>query len=295
MDYPGFNFRLARKLKPLKIPIVYFIPPQVWAWKQGRVKFLREMIDENLVLFPFEQEFYKAHNVPTKFVGHPLLDEISETLMDPEVQRLNRRRFGISDDKIVIGLMPGSRESELRMNLATQIETAKLLKREFPNLTAVLLVAPNLERENISERLLDVDFPLALIKGEPFEMIGMTDVILCASGTATLMVALMEKPMVIMYKMNPLSAAIARRIVSARFFGLVNMIMGWEIAPERFQGDANPGHLASILRPLLSSEKLRREKSAELKQIKSKLGERGAIGRVSAHIEKYFAGSNPDA
>jgi lipid-A-disaccharide synthase len=290
MDYPGFNFRIARRLKKLKLPIVYFIPPQVWAWKQGRVKFLREMIDENLVLFPFEQEFYQTHRVPTTFVGHPLLDELSDSELDTKVQKLNRRRFGISDDKIVLGIMPGSRQGELKHCLNTQIETVKLLKSEFPNLAPVLLVAPNLDKEEISARLPPLDFSIALIKSTPFEMIGMTDVILCASGTATLMVGLMEKPMIIMYRMNPLSAAIGRRIVSTKFFGLVNVIMGREIALERFQQDANPEHLASLLRPLLADESTRRKKAEELRELKTKLGSRGAIERVAAHLEKYFAG-----
>ncbi|MEQ1877827.1 MAG: lipid-A-disaccharide synthase [Bdellovibrionia bacterium] len=291
MDYPGFNFRIARKIKRLGIPIVYFIPPQVWAWKQGRVKFLREMIDENLVLFPFEQEFYKKHGVPTSFVGHPLLDEISGSLLDPSVQKLNRRRFGIADGKIVLGLMPGSRAGELKHCFETQIETAKILVSEFPNVQPVILVAPNLDKEAVTARLTSLNFPIALVKAAPFEMIGMTDVILCASGTATLMVGLMEKPMIIMYRMNSLSAAIAKRIVKTPFFGLVNVIVGREIAPERFQQAATPKLLADLLRPLLASENLRREKAVELSELKSLLGNRGAIERVAAHVEKYFAGA----
>lgn len=290
MDYPGFNFRIAKRIKKLKIPIVYFIPPQVWAWKQGRVKFLREMIDENLVLFPFEQDFYKSHNVHSTFVGHPLLDELADSQLDQSNQKLNRRRFGLSDDKIVLGIMPGSRQGELKHCLPTQIETVKILKKEFPNLAPVLLVAPNLDKDDVAAKLPALDFPLSLVKSAPFEMIGMTDVILCASGTATLMVGLMEKPMIIMYKMNALSAAIGKRVVKSKFIGLVNIIMGREIALERFQQDANPEHLASLLRPLLADENFRRSKALELREIKSKLGSRGAIERVASHVEKYFAG-----
>lgn len=293
MDYPGFNFRLARKIKALGIPIVYFIPPQVWAWKQGRVKFLREMIDENLVLFPFEESFYKSHDVPVAFVGHPLLDEMNPSLFDAETQRLTRRRFGISDDRVVLGLMPGSRQSELKMNLQTQIETAKLLKSRIPNLSVVLLVAPNLDKDDLARRLpADGGVPISLVKGEPFEMIGMTDAILCASGTATLMVGLMEKPMVIMYRMNPISAALAKRLVKSKFFGLANLVMEREVAPERFQGEANPADLASLLQPLLTDQELRTRKRAELNEIKSKLGANGAIGRLATHLSKYLNGPN---
>ncbi|HEX4926335.1 MAG TPA: lipid-A-disaccharide synthase [Bdellovibrionales bacterium] len=293
MDYPGFNFRFTRKIKSLGIPIVYFIPPQVWAWKQGRVKFLREMIDENLVLFPFEESFYKSHDVPVQFVGHPLLDEMKPELFEAENQRLNRRRFGIADDKVVLGLMPGSRQSELKMNLETQIETAKRLKSEIPNLSVVLLVAPNLSKDELARRLpSDTGVPITMVKGEPFEMIGMADAILCASGTATLMVGLMEKPMVIMYRMNPISAALAKRLVKSKFFGLANLVMEREVAPERFQGDANPVHLASLLKPLLTDSRLRGEKAGELREIKTKLGAKGAIGRLAARLDKYLQGTN---
>jgi lipid-A-disaccharide synthase len=166
------------------------------------------------------------------------------------------------------------------------------LKTQVAGLQPVLLVAPNLDKEKLAARLNGLDFSLPMIQAEPFEMIGMTDAILCASGTATLMVGLMEKPMVIMYRMNPVSAFIARRVVKSKYFGLVNLVMEREVAPERFQNQANPRHLADLLLPYLANLDVREKKSLELKTLKTLLGNRGAIERVAVELEKFLVRPN---
>jgi lipid-A-disaccharide synthase len=286
MDYPGFNLRLAKKLKKMGIPVVYYISPQIWAWKEGRIHTMRDCVDQVLVILPFEQDFYEKRGVRSYFVGHPLLDELTEELMSETEQKLKRQKFGVSDSKKVLGLMPGSRITEIRLNFATQMEVAKRLVLADPNLHVQILLAPSLKKSDLD--LSQYDFPFSVIQLKPFEMIGMCDVILCASGTATLMVALIEKPMVIMYKMNSISAWLARVLVKIPFFGLVNIIAQREIAPERFQGDANPDELSKHIKSLLYEPEARKKMIGDLKGLKEALGTRGATDRVAKVLERYL-------
>ncbi|HVK59987.1 MAG TPA: lipid-A-disaccharide synthase [Bdellovibrionales bacterium] len=292
LDYPDFNLRLAKDLKKRGVKIIYYISPQVWAWRTGRVKTIRKIVDHMLVLFPFEEAFYKDHGVKVDFVGHPLLDELPNS--PPESQRsLQRHRFGIDDDDIVVGLMPGSRNSEIEHHLQTQIETARILVRKNPKIRPVLLVAPTLEREKLKTAMGDADVSIQIIKAEPLEMISLTDVVLVASGTATLMVGLMEKPMVIMYRMNSITAWIAKKLVTkTQFFGLANLVAGKRVVPELFQEEANPERLAKEILDLCENESRTRVIS-DLKGIKERLGSRGATGRVAGVLASYLKERSP--
>ena len=201
LDYPDFNLRLAKELKKRGVKVVYYISPQVWAWRTGRVKNIRKNVDHMLVLSPFEEGFYREHGVKVDFVGHPALDELP-TFLAPNELKIRRNKFGVSDDEIVLGLMPGSRNSEIEHHLKSQLDAAALLVKKNPKVRPLLMVAPTLEREKLAQAMGDVAFPIQLVKENPNDMIALADVILVASGTATLMVGLMEKPMVIMYRMN---------------------------------------------------------------------------------------------
>ncbi|MGZ3724094.1 MAG: lipid-A-disaccharide synthase [Bdellovibrionales bacterium] len=290
LDYPGFNLRLAKKIKALGIPVVYYLSPQVWAWKQGRVKLMKKVLDNLLVVLPFEVDFYKEHDVKVEFVGHPLLDELNPKHFDKAARAVHRAKYGISDSDLVLALMPGSRNSELKHHLQPQLETARELHKRFPHLKIMLFVAPNFSKEHVQSHLSGLDFPLILIKDEPFSMIDLADVVLCASGTATLMVGLLEKPMVIMYKMNALTAFIARRFVNhAKYFGLINLVLDRLVAPELFQELADPEHLVRRLSSMLSSQTERDDMAAQLKPAKDRLGNRGATERVANALKKYWS------
>ncbi len=290
LDYPDFNLRLAKKLKALGIKVVYYISPQVWAWRQGRVKLIRKVVDKMLVVFPFETEFYEKNQVPVEFVGHPLLDEIHSELTDEKLRSNARARYGIGPQDILLGLMPGSRNSELKHHLEVQISCAKELVKDDPNLKIALLVAPNFSKEQIKAQLPQIDFPLILIQDEPFHMISLADVILCASGTATLMVGLMDRPMVIMYRMNALSAFLAKAFVkSTAHFGLINLVLGERVVPELFQEQASVSELVRHLKPLLKDANLRKEISKQLDRAKTRLGNRGATVRVAKSLEDLWS------
>lgn len=285
LDYPDFNLRLAKDLKKRGIKVVYYISPQVWAWRRGRVKLIKKVVDEMLVLFPFEETFYREHGVKAAFVGHPLLDELDHLSKDVE---LSRQRFGLKKDELVLGLMPGSRESELKNHLTEQLSAAELLTRRYPKIRAVLLCAPTIERERLQAAASDISTPIQIIKSEPFEMIGVCDFLLVASGTATLMVGLLEKPMVIMYRMSAITAWFARRLVKhTRFFGMVNLVMDREVARELFQEEASAAGMATELEKFVD-DGVRRAKMIELKELKARLGTQGATERVAAALAPYL-------
>jgi lipid-A-disaccharide synthase len=288
LDYPEFNLKIAKALKKRGIKVIYYISPQVWAWRTGRVNLIRRVVDRMLVLFPFEEPFYKGHNVASTFVGHPLLDELPPKATEA-AQRLHRERNGIAQGELVLGLMPGSRHSEIQHHLKTQLETAALVVRKNPRVRVVLMVAPTLERAELRKAMGDVLFPIQIIKESPLDMISLADVILVASGTATLMVGLMEKPMVIMYRMNAVTAWIAKRLVTKTpFFGMVNLIMNRRVVPELFQEEANPERLASELLHFLNQPEELKKKSEELAALKDSLGSRGATTRVAEILSRYF-------
>jgi lipid-A-disaccharide synthase len=290
LDYPDFNLRLAKKIKALGVPIVYYISPQVWAWRTSRVHLIKRLVDKMLVLFPFEKEFYQKFDVPVDFVGHPLLDEIARRFHDNDSIRLQRNRYGIQDGQVALALMPGSRTSELKHHLQTQLDVAQKLHNKYPNLRCLLLVAPTISQEQIQSLLPHYDFPLSIIKDEPLNMIALSDIVLCASGTATLMVGLMEKPMIVMYRMNAISAFFAKIFVQGKikYFSMVNLILDENVVPEFFQDQANPTQLANTIAPLIERKELRSQMAAKLAELKNRLGARGATERVAHSLEKFF-------
>lgn len=288
LDYPDFNLRLAKQLKKRGITVIYYISPQVWAWRTGRVKEIKKVVDHMLVLFPFEEKFYRDHDVKVDFVGHPLLDELPESTQNSSVLKIERQRFGIQNDELILGLMPGSRNSEIEHHLETQLKAAQIVVQRHPKVRPVLMVAPTLERERFGDAIANSPLSIQIVKEDPMDMIALADVMLVASGTATLMVGLMEKPMVIMYRMKPLTAWFAKKLVTKTpFFGLVNLVMGRKIVPELFQEDANPERLARELEALLFGPE-RKETLANLAQVREALGSRGATARVLSILNGYL-------
>lgn len=283
LDYPEFNFRLAKKLKKLGFKIVYYISPQIWAWRSGRVHFIKKYIDKVLVLFPFEVDFYKKYGVDVDFVGHPLLDELSPKIFTTQYQNEQRGKYGVVPGEKVLALMPGSRRSELKLHMETQIRTAALVLEKLPKAKIMLLVAPNLSVEEIRSYLpKEVSLPVIFVKKDPFEMIAMSDFVLCASGTATLAVGLMEKPMVIMYIFKKMTAFLAQFLIKRpTHFGMSNLILGKTVSPEFFQDEASPKSMSSVIVEQLSNPQIYKVHHEELMKLKAKLGDTGATKKVS--------------
>lgn len=286
LDYPGFNLRLSKELRELGVPVIYYISPQIWAWKKNRVYTVKENVSLMLVVFPFEEEFYKQYNVPVQFVGHPLLDDLQNLNLNENYLQLKKNRLGISPHQKVLGLMPGSRKQEIEKHLSLQLQVAEELVKQDPQLKVVLLMAPSINKEDIQDRLENLKFPLILIQDDPFAMISLVDAVLVASGTATLMVGLLEKPMVIMYKVSWLSALVGRMLYKG-FFGLVNLLSKKEIVPEIFQNQATKENLLPLIQRSLYEEEYRNKVVKDLHDLKNKLGEPGVTERVAHAIEGF--------
>ncbi len=287
MDYPDFNLRLAKKLNYLKIPIYYFISPQIWAWRTGRVELIKKIIKKMLVVFPFEVPFYKSHDVDVTFVGHPLLDELQSSVLTPEEIEKNRSKLGISTGDFVIGLLPGSRDSELKYNFDSQLKAAEIIAKDCPEAKFIVLVAPTFEKEYLKLYIPEkYKIKLNFVKDEPLKTMQLCHACIVASGTATLMTALAEIPMVIMYKMNSVTATVARRLVKGEFFGMPNLICGEKIVPELFQNEANPEFLAAEILKFYNNEEYYKSTKLKLGSIKEKLGTSGAAIRVVDEIER---------
>lgn len=287
MDYPEFNLMLAKKLHGMGIKVVYYISPQIWAWRKGRVHTIKKYCDKVLLLFPFEIPFYSEHQVNYEFVGHPLLDEIDDKFFDPAYKNQQRQRFGIKENEIVLGLMPGSRKLELKNHLPQQLRVASRLMNQYPHLRLVIMCAPTIEKDQILSYMEDFRQSFQLIKNDPFEMINLCDFVLVTSGTATLQVGLLEKPMVIMYRASMVTAIFAKMVVKS-YYGLVNLILGEEVVPERLQWDATDEELYRILSGWIAQPETVKPIIEKLKLLKSKLGEKGASRRVVEVLSRYL-------
>lgn len=289
MDYPDFNLMLAKKLQNQGIKIIYYISPQVWAWRKSRIKKIKKYCDKVLLLFPFEVDFYKNHEVPYEFVGHPLLDELNPDFLDAGKIQYQKEKYGIKSHEKLLALMPGSRRGELDQHLDIQLEVAKRLLAKHAHLRLAVLVAPTISRENMLERLDDFRSPYILLQDDPNKMISMADYVLVASGTATLMVGLLQKPMVIMYRVKWLTAVIARAIIKGvKLYGLVNLIMNREVVPERMQEQATPEILFKEIDRYITDEAYTQSVIRDLKELPKFLGDKGATSRVAQVVESYL-------
>jgi lipid-A-disaccharide synthase len=242
-----------------------------------------------LCVLPFEKDFYRQHAVEVEFVGHPLIDEIDPVLFHSGEREQWHSRCGVAPGERVVGLMPGSRNSEIRHHLSTQLRAAEILHERYPALKFALLVAPTLELEQMRQLVADSAAPLLFIKDDPLKMVSLTDLVICASGTATLVVGLMHKPMVIMYRMNALTARLAKWIVKGTaHFGLVNLILGRRVVPELFREAATPQRIAKELARYIDDESYFKRTESELMKTRDRLGMGGATRRVAGILEAYL-------
>lgn len=266
IDYPGFNLRLAKQLAGRGIPIFYYISPQVWAWKKGRVKSIQQYVDHMYVILPFEKGFYAEEGVEVEFVGHPLLDVVNSSS--------DKQKPGNT-----IALLPGSRKQEIKRMLPTML---RLVPR-FPGYHFIVAGAPSQE-EGFYQELIQ-DSPVELRMNQTYEILKEADYACVTSGTATLETALFHVPQIVVYKGNPLSYAIGKRLVQVPFISLVNLILDREAVTELIQAEFNTKKLESTLRKLMDGEEEKRISEA-YEELRKKLGEGGASQRVAEHILK---------
>ncbi len=284
VDFPDFNFKLLKYAKKNGIPVIYYITPQVWAWRKGRVKFLKKYVDLALVIFPFEEPFLRENGVNASCVGHPILDR--RYTLDPRHEFLERMEVGKGER--LVALMPGSRDSEVQSHLPTLLACADELNRTFSTLKFVVPKAPN-----VSEKCWKLRLPenCHLLENRYFEVLAYSDIGAVASGTASLEVALFGLPSVVFYSLNPLTYFLGRKLVKLPYVSLPNIILERGAMTELIQDGFTPGILAAELTELLKAHDGKRRKAVEIKrELKMKLGESGASRRAAEKILEFIRG-----
>jgi len=285
IDFPGLNIRLGRKARKLGIPPIYYIGPQIWAGRTPwRTRKIAKHFSRILVIFPFEVPYYKKRKGEAIYVGHPLLDIVKPSLSKEEAYR----RFGLDPEKHTIGLFPGSRTSEINLLLPPMLHTCQLIREELPPTQFILALASTLESQYVEKIITRQTLPVKIIPNMPYDVMQVSDFLLLSSGTATLEGALMEKPMIIIYKFHLLSWLLAKIFLKAPYLGLINDIAGREIAPEFQQYQISPPKMARIVIDSLRKPHLYSAMVKDLKAIREHLGSPGASQRAAQEIIKIL-------
>ncbi len=277
IDYPDFNLPLARAAKKQGIPVLYYISPQVWAWRKGRIDTIRNNVDRMAVILPFEEEIYRNAGVNVSFVGHPLLDEVRTKYDRPQALK----RFGLREEAVTVGILPGSRRSEVSRLLPEMLAACRIMKERISPLQFVLPFAGTLDPDFVQEIVRQFPFKVNVIRNEIYDLIAVSDVVMVASGTATLETALLETPMVIVYKVSAASYAVGRRFIRVDHIGLPNIIAGRTIVPELIQRNATGERIAAEAIELVVRRDKAREMRTALAGIRGKLGTPGASQRTA--------------
>ena len=268
VDYPEFNLKMARHAGSLGIPVLFYISPQVWAWRPKRIHKIGRLIDHMAVIFEFEKKYYEDAGIPVSFVGHPLVDKVK-----PSANAASQRaRLGISDEARVVGLFPGSRRNEITRLLPLMFDTARQMQLRDPLIRFVLPVASSLNFEEISNQVQASGVDICVTRDEIYDVITCCDAIATCSGTVTLEIALLGVPMCIVYKVSPLSYLIMRRLVTIPHIGLVNIVARQAVVQEYLQADANPENLSGELFRMLDDPQYRVDLSAGLDIVRKNLG-----------------------
>jgi lipid-A-disaccharide synthase len=285
IDFPEFNMRLARAAQRARVPVVYFIPPQVWAWRGGRVKTIRQVVSLVLAVFPFEAPLYRRAGVPVEFVGHPLLDQ----LQGAPTREVARRRLGIADGTPVVALLPGSRRQEIvRLLPAMRAATAEIVKA-VPGTRFVLGLAPTIERELVAQHLAGAP-PVEIVANQTYDVIRAADLALVTSGTVTLEAALLGTPMVVCYRLSLASELMVRLLIRVPWVSLANLILGRAVVPELYRQTTIDRHLTREALRLLTDPGARDTQRQAFSELAGQLGEPG-VGARAARLVLARAGA----
>ena len=276
IDFPDFNLRLARLAKSLKIPVLYYVSPQIWAWRRGRVRQIARWVDHMAVVFPFEAPFYERHGVNVTYVGHPLL----QTVQVHRAKETMLTQIGLDPTKPTIALLPGSRRGEVERHLPVYRDSAVQL-REERDVQFFCVRANTIDKEAVESALQHPALHIPIVERNHYDAIHAADLVWTASGTATLEIALLGRPMIIIYRVAWLTYALARLLVRVDHIGMVNLIAEERLVPELIQNDANPARIVAESRNLLDNPQLRASVVDKLTKLRERLGAPGAADRVA--------------
>ncbi len=287
-DFPGFHLRLARKLRPKGIRNVYYICPQFWAWRPWRVNLVRRRFAEALCIFPFEEKFYADAGVPVKFIGHPLVGNVQPTLS----RELFCKKYGLKVRDRILTVLPGSRRGEIAHHVPVLAQALAEIRQKLPGpLQIAVAVAPGLDVRQLEARF-PRDLRAQFISDDTYNVISAADLAIVSSGTATVETALLGKPMIVVYRLSPLTARLAKPLVRTKFFSMVNLIAGRLVVPELIQNDFTPKRLAAETVDLLSASEEGNNRLAEmsrgLAEVRQLLGPPGAVDRAADEIARLL-------
>lgn len=284
IDFPEFNLRLAKLAKKLKIPVLYYISPQIWAWRRGRVRQIARWVDHMAVVFPFEVPFYEKWGVKVSFVGHPLLDIVRSR--EPREGVL--ARLALDAEKPTIAILPGSRRGEILYHLPVLLDAAFRLSQDSA-VQFLMIRASTVDRGELESMLKRVSLRIPIVEDQRYDAVNACDLAWTASGTATVETALLLKPMIIVYRLSWLTYALARMLVNVKHVGMVNIMAGKEVVPELIQADFTAERVVKKTRTLLENRDRRDRIVGKLVSLREKLGTPGAADRV-AHIAMSMMG-----
>lgn len=284
IDYPTLNLRLARLCEKANIPVFYFISPQIWAWRKGRIKQIRETVNRMFVVLPFEENLYRSQGVDAEFLGHPFADKVHPSMEKADALK----EFHLNPEQKTIGLLPGSRKNEIQSLLAIMLSAAQKIKQELGDCQFILPVADTIDPELIRQQLKDNPLNIRLITDKAYDVMNCCDFMIVASGSATLEAGILGCPMVIIYKLKAFTYFLAQILINTEMIGLVNIVAQELVVPELIQEDANPDNIAKeALLHLNDPERLQAVRVRLLK-IREALGEPGVMDRVAKSIYRYL-------
>jgi lipid-A-disaccharide synthase len=283
IDFPDFNLRVATAAKKLGIPVMYYISPQVWAWRTGRVKKIKNLVDHMVVIFPFEVAFYKKWHIPVTFVGHPLLDSVTS-----ETSR--QKKGNLKGDSLLVGLLPGSRNGEITRLLPTMVQAADILSEQIPGIRFAIPVASSVDR-TLVESIVERGTARFLILADGLrDVLDEAALVITASGTVTLEAAIAGTPMIIVYKVSPFSYWVGKRLIRVEHIGMANLVAKRRIVPELIQHEASAEKIAHQALQMLRDEKGLVEIRYKLRQVAQRLGTPGASRRAAEVAIRLLAG-----
>ncbi len=285
VDYVEFNLKLARTAKSLGIKVLFYVSPQIWAWRPKRVTKIGRVIDMMATIFPFEVQYYEKENIPARYVGNPLVGKVKPSA--PRAALLSE--FGLKEDAPVVSLQPGSRKNEIALLLTPFLESAKVLHAQIPNTQFIIPLAPGVDAKLVKETTEKYTFPVTLLAPHRhYDAMEMADAVLSASGTATLETALIGTPLLIAHRIAPISYAILKRLVNIPYIGLVNIVAERQVVKEFLQNAAEPVALAKELEKLLNDSEYRAEMIKNLEDVKQRLGEVKGSERVAELVKEML-------
>jgi lipid-A-disaccharide synthase len=287
IDYPGFNLELARRAKKYNIPVLYYISPKIWAWREGRITRIKKYVDRMAVILPFEKKYYRGHGFEVDFVGNPLLDQVQPTLTSNEF----KIQYGIDHDATIIGIMPGSRKQEIAKILPVFMETALLLNEKIKKCVFLLPLASTLTEDDLNEHgVMDDRLDIRIIKENRYETMAACDAAMAASGTLTMELGILQVPMVVCYRISKLTHFLAKPFIKAEYASLVNLVAEKEVVTELLQQEATPENIYREILPLLLNQEARDSMKQELFNVSKQLGEPGASKRTARLAMKMLVG-----